>query len=149
MELGSLRFNQRLKLTMKLTIFCIKELRKMQAQVNFESFPIYSWFIPHSLFLFQCLPSQDPTVMNIQRKSPLQNQNGILTLSLARHSMKPTSKSTCQGGPRCHEIHPCLRSAALQQTPKKRSLCTSRWWVTFSETSGRKMMTRVRLCMRR
>lgn len=42
MELGILSFNQRLKLATKLTTPCIKELQKMQAQVEFESFPVYS-----------------------------------------------------------------------------------------------------------
>lgn len=110
---------------------------------------IFMFYSPIPLFFFQCLPSQDPTVTNTRRKSPLQNQNGTLTLSLARHSMKPTSKSMCQGEPRSQEIHPCPRSAAPQQTPRKRSLCTLRWWVTFLETSGRRRMTRVRLCTRR
>ncbi|EDL75500.1 rCG23756, partial [Rattus norvegicus] len=67
----------------------------------------------------KCLPSQDPTVTNIQRKSPLRNRNGILTLNLVRLSMKPTSKSMCQGGPLSREIHPCPKSAAPRQTLKK------------------------------
>lgn len=92
----------------------------------------------------KCQPNQDPTVMNIQRRSLLQNPNGIRTLSSARLLTKHTSKSTGPGGRRSHGTLLFPRSAAPQGTRKRRSLCTSRWWGTFSETSGRTMTTRAR-----
>ena len=122
---------------------------KAICQVIFESFAIVLICFTVFFFFFQRQPSQDPTVMNIQRRFLLPNQNGTRTLSSAHLLTKRISTSTGPGGRLCRGTPRSARSAAPRGTPRRRSPCTLRWWGTSSETSGGTMRTRARPSMKK